>query len=31
LYKFKGEAFVNNILVATSDFSAMLVDQDKAK
>ena len=31
LYKFNGEAFVNNILVATSDFSAMLVDQDKAK
>ena len=31
LYKFNGEAFVDNILVATSDFSAMLVDQDKAK
>ena len=31
LYKFSGEAFVDNNLVASSDFSAMLVDQDKAK
>ena len=30
LYKFTGEAFVDDILVASSDFSAMLVDQDKA-
>ena len=31
LYKFSGEAYVDNNLVASSDFSAMLVDQDKAK
>jgi 3-hydroxyacyl-[acyl-carrier-protein] dehydratase len=31
LYKFNGEAFVDNTLVATSCFSAMLVDKDKAK
>jgi 3-hydroxyacyl-[acyl-carrier-protein] dehydratase len=31
LYKFNGEAFVDDIVVATSDFSAMLVNQDKAK
>jgi 3-hydroxyacyl-[acyl-carrier-protein] dehydratase len=31
LYKFSGEAYVDNNLVATSEFSAMLVDQDKAK
>ncbi len=30
LYKFTGEAFVNNNLVASSHFSAMLVDQEKA-
>ena len=30
LYKFAGEAFVDDILVASSDFSAMLVSQDKA-
>ena len=30
-YKFNGEAFVQNKLVASSDFSAMLVDEDKAK
>ena len=30
LYKFAGEAFVDDTLVASSDFSAMLVDQDKA-
>ena len=30
LYKFTGEAFVDDTLVASSDFSAMLVDQDKA-
>ena len=31
LYKFNGEAFVSNKLVASSDFSAMLVDKVKAK
>ena len=31
LYKFKGEAFVANKLVASSDFSAMLVDKVKAR
>ena len=31
LYKFNGEAFVQNQLVASSDFSAMLVNQEKAK
>ena len=31
LYKFSGEAYVENNLVASSEFSAMLVDQDKAK
>ena len=31
LYKFSGEAYVDNIIVAFSEFSAMLVDQDKAK
>ncbi len=31
LYKFKGEAFVGEKLVASSEFSAMLVDKDKAK
>ena len=30
LYKFAGEAYVEDILVASSDFSAMLVDQEKA-
>ena len=30
LYKFTGEAFVDNTLVASSDFSAMLVDKEKA-
>ena len=30
LYKFSGEAFVNDIIVASSNFSAMLVDQEKA-
>ena len=30
LYKFSGEAFVDDTLVALSDFSAMLVEQDKA-
>ena len=30
LYKFTGEAYVEDILVASSDFSAMLVDQEKA-
>ena len=30
LYKFTGEAFVDEILVASSNFSAMLVHQDKA-
>jgi len=31
LYKFSGEAYVESNLVASSEFSAMLVDQDKAK
>ena len=31
LYKFNGEAFVQNNLVASSDFSAMLVNQEKVK
>jgi len=31
LYKFSGEAYVESNLVAISEFSAMLVDQDKAK
>ncbi len=31
LYKFRGEAFVKEKLVASSEFSAMLVDKDKAK
>ena len=31
LYKFNGEAFVKNKLVATSEFSAMLVGKEKAK
>ena len=31
LYKFSGEAFIQNKLVASSEFSAMLVDQEKAK
>ena len=31
LYKFNGEAFVQNKLVASSEFSAMLVNEEKAK
>ena len=31
LYKFNGEAFVGDKLVASSEFSAMLVDKEKAK
>ena len=31
LYKFIGEAFIQNNLVASSEFSAMLVNQEKAK
>ena len=31
LYKFNGEAFIQNQLVASSEFSAMLVHQEKAK
>ena len=31
LYKFRGEAFVRGKLVASSEFSAMLVDKEKAK
>ena len=31
LYKFNGEAFVEDKLVASSEFSAMLVDREKAK
>ena len=31
LYKFNGEAFVQNKLVASSEFSAMRVNQEKAK
>jgi 3-hydroxyacyl-[acyl-carrier-protein] dehydratase len=30
LYKFAGEAYIEDNLVASSDFSAMLVDQEKA-
>ena len=30
LYKFNGEAFVDDKLVSSSEFSAMLVDQEKA-
>ena len=30
-YKFRGEAFVEQKLVASSEFSAMLVDKEKAK
>ena len=30
LYKFNAEAFVDNVIMATSNFSAMLVDQEKA-
>ena len=31
LYKFNGEAFIQNKLVASSEFSAMLVKEEKAK
>ena len=31
LYKFHGEAFVEEKMVASSEFSAMLVDKEKAK
>ena len=31
LYKFNGEAFIKDRLVASSEFSAMLVDKEKAK
>ena len=31
LYKFSGEAFIEEKLVASSEFSAMLVDKEKAK
>ena len=31
LYKFNGEAFIQNKLVASSEFSAMLVNEEKAK
>ena len=31
LYKFNGEAFIQNKLVAFSEFSAMLVNEEKAK
>ena len=31
LYKFTGDAFVGDKLVASSEFSAMLVDKEKAK
>ena len=31
LYKFHGEAFVGEKMVASSEFSAMLVDKEKAK
>ena len=31
LYKFNGKAYVGNDLVASSEFSAMLVDQEKAQ
>ena len=30
-YKFNGEAFVQNKLVASSEFSAMLVNKEQAK
>ena len=30
LYKFNGKAFIDDALVASSEFSAMLVDQEKA-
>ena len=30
-YKFNGEAFIQNDLVASADFSAMLVNEEKAK
>ena len=30
LYKFSGEAYVNNHLAASAEFSAMLVEKDKA-
>ena len=30
-YKFNGEAFIENELVASSEFSAMLVNEEKAK
>ena len=30
LYKFNAQAFVDDIIMATSEFSAMLVDQEKA-
>ena len=30
-YKFNGEAFIQNELVASADFSAMLVNEEKAK
>ena len=30
-YKFSGEAYVQNYLVASSEFSAMLVNEEKAK
>ena len=30
LYKFSAEAFVDDLVMASSDFSAMLVDQEKA-
>ena len=31
LFKFNGEAFIQSKLVASSDFSAMLVNEEKAK
>ena len=31
LYKFDGKAFINDTLVASSEFSAMLVNQEKAR
>ena len=30
LYKFNGKAFIDDALIASSEFSAMLVDQEKA-
>ena len=30
LYKFSADAYVDGIVMATSEFSAMLVDQEKA-